>query len=77
MTAASTCKFFFNSLVRNLNKDDCEYLSQEFDSIVLDLVKQKDFSPYEYMSDSEKFKEELPSKEKFHSFLTHRKIIGS
>ena len=30
-----------DSLVKNLNKDDFKYLSQEFDNNVLDLVKQK------------------------------------
>ena len=55
-----------DSLVKNLGKDDFKYLSQEFDNNVLDLVKQKGFYPYEYMSDFEKFKEELPSKEMFY-----------
>ena len=53
-----------------MSKNDFKYLSQEFDSRVLDLVKQKRFYPYEYLSGFEKFKEELPSKEKFHSLLT-------
>ena len=53
-----------SSLVKNLNKDDYKSLSQEIDNNVLDLVKQKVFYPYEYMSDFENFKEELPSKEK-------------
>ena len=35
---------------------DFQYLSQEFDNDILDLVKQKGFYPYEYMSDFEKFK---------------------
>ena len=48
--------------------------SQEFDYNVLDLIKQKGFYPYEYMSDFEKFKEELPSKEKFYSSLTGKKV---
>ena len=39
------------SLVKNLNKDDCKYLSQEFGNSILDLVKQKGFSSYEYMTD--------------------------
>ena len=52
-------------LVRNLGKNDFKYLSQELDNNVLDLAKQRIFYPYEYMSDFEKFKEELPSKEKF------------
>ena len=56
-----------DSLVKNLNKDDFKYLSQEFDKNVLDLVKQKLFYPYEYMSDFEKFKEELPRKDTFYS----------
>ena len=41
-----------------------KYLSQEFDNNVLDLVKQKGFYPYDYMNDFEKFKEELPRKQK-------------
>ena len=56
-----------DSLVKNLAKDGFKYLSQEFDSNVSDLVKQKGFYPYECMSDFEKFKEYLPSKEKFYS----------
>ena len=64
----------FDSLVNNLGKDDFKYLSQEFYNNVLDLVKQKVFYPYEYLRDLEKFKEELPSKEKFYSALTNRKI---
>ena len=46
-----------DSLVINSGKDDFKYLSQEFDNNVLDLVKQKGFYPYEYISDFEKFKE--------------------
>ena len=49
-------------------------MSQEFDNKVLDLVKQKGFYPYEYMRGFEKFKEELPSKEKFYSLLTVKRI---
>ena len=44
-----------DSLVKNLNKDYFKYLSQETDNNLLDLVKQKQFYPYEYMSDFEKF----------------------
>ena len=63
-----------DSLVKNLGKDDSKYLSQEFDKNKLDLVKQKGFYPYKYMNDFEKFKEELPSKTKFYSPLTGKKI---
>ena len=51
-----------------------KYLSHEFDNNILDLVKQIGFYPYEYMSDFEKFKEELPRKEEFYGPLTNRKI---
>ena len=49
-------------------------MSQKFDNKILNLVKQKGFFPYEYMSNFEKFKEQLPSKEKFYSSLTGKKI---
>ena len=39
-----------DSIVKNLGKDDFKYLSQEFDNKVLELVKQKRFYPYKYMS---------------------------
>ena len=45
-------------LVKNLDKDDFKYLIQEFDNNLLDIVKQKGLYPYEYLKDSEKFKEE-------------------
>ena len=61
-------------LVKNLSKDHFRYLNQEFDNNVLDLVQRKGFYPYEYMSDFEEFKEKLPSKEKFYSSLTGKKI---
>ena len=37
-----------DNLVTNLNKDDFKYLNQDFDSNVLDLVKQKGFYFYKY-----------------------------
>ena len=49
-------------------------MSQESDNNVSHLVKQKRFYPYEYLSDYEKFKEELRSKQRFYSSLTDRKI---
>ena len=55
-------------------KDDFKYLSQEIDNNVLDLGERKLIYPYENMSDFEKFKEELPSKEKFYSSLTDKKV---
>ena len=66
--------FLLDNLVKSLSKDDFKYLGQEFDNKVLDLVRQKTLDLYEYISDFEKFKEELPSKEKFYSSLTDRNI---
>ena len=65
-----------DSFVKNFNEDDFKYLSQQFDKNKLDPVKQKGFYPYECMSDFENFKEELPSKERFYSSLTNKKING-
>ena len=62
-----------DSFVKNLGKNYFKYLSEEFDNI-LDLVKQNGFYSYEYMCDFEKFKEKLPSKEKFYSSLTDKKV---
>ena len=51
-------------------------MSQEFDNNVLDIVKQEGLDPYEYMINFEKLNEKLPSKEKFYSPLTGKKISG-
>ena len=64
-----------DSSVKNLGKDDFKYSSQEFDNNVLDLVKEKGFYHYEYISDFEKFKEELPGKEMFYSSLTDKNLV--
>ena len=64
-----------DSLVTTLNKDNFKYLSQKFDNVLV-LVMRNRFYPYEYMSDFGKVEEELPSKEKFYSSLTGKKISG-
>ena len=51
-----------DSLIKNLGKNVFKYLKQEFDNNDLDIAKQKEFYPYEYMNDFEKFKEQLPNK---------------
>ena len=65
-----------DSLVKNANKDDFKFYSQEFDNNISDLAKQKGFYPYEYLSDFKKFKKELQNEEKFYSLLTGKKISG-
>ena len=42
--------FSLHSLVKNLGKDNFKYLSQETDNNILDLVQQKGFYSYEYVS---------------------------
>ena len=54
-----------DSLVKHLIKDDFKYSSQEFYKNKLDLIKQKGFYSYEYLTDFEKFKEKLPTKKNF------------
>ena len=57
---------FLNSLldilVKNLGKNDLKYFNQQFQSEVLDLVKQKLFYPYECMYNFGKFNERLSEK---------------
>ena len=57
--------FSLNSLVKKLGKIDFTYLSQEFDNKVLDLVKQKVYYPYEYMSDFKKLRKNYQEKNSF------------
>ena len=49
-------------------------MSQQFDNNLLDLVKQKGVYSYEYMSDFERFKEQLSGKKKFYTSLTGKRI---
>ena len=50
ITSSSLLSSLLDSLVKNLGKDDFKYLSQKFDSKVLDLVRQKGSYPSEYIS---------------------------
>ena len=61
---------FMNSslkkLVKNLSDKDFKYLTEEFGSKNLKLLKQKDAYPYEYMDSFKRFGEEkLPDKNIF------------
>ena len=53
---------FMNSslkkLVLNLSGDNFKYLTKEFESKYLELLKQKDAYPYEYMNSFKRFSEE-------------------
>ena len=57
----------FEKLVKTLTDDDFKYLTEEFGSKNLDLLKQKGAYPYEYMNSFKRFGEEkLPEKECFY-----------
>ena len=58
----------FEKLVKNLSDNDFKYLTEKFGSEKLELLKQKDAYPYEYMGSFKRFSEEkLPDKECFYS----------
>ena len=62
---------FMNSsldkLVKHLSDEDFKYLVEEFCSENLELLKQKDDYPYEYINNFERFNEEkFPAKKYFH-----------
>ena len=69
---------FLDSLFKNLKKDDFKERKKDLlkkdDKDKSDLVKEKGFCLYEYMTDFEKFKEQLSSKEKFYNSLTGKNI---
>ena len=55
-------------LVKNLSDGYFKYLTEEFDSRNLELLKQKHAYPYEYIDSFERFSEEkLPDKKCFYS----------
>ena len=58
--------YSLDSLFKNLNKNDLNYLCQELNKNALDLVKQKEFYSYEYISDSKRCKK---------NYLTHKSFI--
>ena len=59
-----------DSLVKNLMSEDFKYLSEEFSSEQLRLVKEKLVYPYDYMDSFKRFNEDkLPDKSEFFSSL--------
>ena len=58
--------YSLDKLLGNLIDDDFKYLTEEFGFKNLELLKQKDAYPYEYMDSFKRFGEEkLPDKEFF------------
>ena len=50
-------KSSLEKLVKNLTDDDFKYLTEEFDSKNIELLKQKGAYPYEYMNGFKRFNE--------------------
>ena len=60
-------------LVKSFSDDYFKYLTEEFGSKNLELLKQKHAYPYEYIDSFERFREEkLPDKKCFYSFVKDR-----
>ena len=73
---------FMNSsldkLVKNLSVEDFKYLVEEYGSKNLELLKQEDAYPNEYMNSFEKFNEEnLPTRKYFFSSRKKEKIVDN
>ena len=55
-------------------ENDVYHLSQEFNDNAIDLLKKKRLNSFDYQDSFEKFKEGLPSKDKFCSTLANRDV---
>ena len=67
----------FEKLVKNLSDNGFKYLTQEFGSKYLELLKQNDAYPYEYMNSFKRFsKEKLLDKSCFYSYNNGEKLDG-
>ena len=66
-----------DSLVKNLSNNDFKYLSEEFSSELLELVKEKGVYLYEYMDSFKKFSEDkLLDKCEFFNSLKDKSTSG-
>ena len=72
---------FMNSsldkLVENLSDEDFKYLVEEFGHENLELLKQKDAYPYEYINSFERFNEEKLLARKYFFSSTKKGKIGN
>ena len=65
-----------DKLVKHLSDKGFKYLVEEFGFKNLDLLKQKDACPYEYMNSFEKFNDEkLSDKKHFYSSMQKEKLV--
>ena len=64
-----------DELAKNLSDEDFKYLVEEFGFENLELSKQKDANPYEYLNSFKRFNEgKLPARKYFYSSIKDRKI---
>ena len=64
-----------DKLIKNLLNEDFKYLIEEFGSKNLELLKQNDAYPYEYMNSFERFNgEKLPARKYFFNSTKKGKI---
>ena len=64
----------FMNFSLNLSDEDFKYLTDEFGSKNLELMKEKDIYPYQYMDSFKRFGEEkFPDKESFYRSLKNGK----
>ena len=75
LTSIDSMQFKNSSLelVKNLSDDDFKYLTQDFASENLELLKQKDAYPYEYMISFERFCDEKLSDKKIFSQIFEKR----
>ena len=65
-----------DKLVKNLSDEDFKYLVEEFGFKNLELLKQKDAYPYEYMNSFERFSEKkLPARKYLFSSTKKEKLV--
>ena len=68
----------YEKLVKNLSDNDFKYLTEELGSKNLELLKQKDLFPYEYMDSFKRYsREKLLDKECFYSSVKDETTVDN
>ena len=68
----------YEKLVKNLSDNDFKYLTEELGSKNLELLKQKDLFPYEYMDSFKRYsRENLLDKECFYNSIKDETTVDN
>ena len=68
----------YEKLVKNLSDNDFKYLTEELGSKNLELLKQKDLFPYEYMDSFKRYsREKLLDKECFYNSIKDETTVDN